>query len=316
MGKAYRTMRKNSKGKVKEVSDGSITMELPLPIAEVMMGITSAVEELSREAGLMLISALLYDECERIAGTKHSRNPHRTANWHGSEVGSVYFGGCKVDIERPRVRSKKGKEIPLRSYENMRNPDGMRESVLRRMVLGLSSRHYEEASETFLKGYGIKKSSVSRHFVKATSGQMREFMERDLSGLKLCAMFIDGIDFKGQMLVVALGLDAGGRKHVLGLREGATENRAVCRGLLEDMARRGLDTQRDYLFVLDGGKALRSAVARMFGSEVLVQRCRKNRNKRLLNPKRRQGFRTSQFFLTTLRVNWWRVGLKVRELII
>ena len=128
----------------------------------------------------------------------------------------------------------------------------------------------------------IKKSSVSRHFVKATSEQMREFMERDLSGLQLCAMFIDGIDFKGQMVVVALGLDTEGRKHVLGLREGATENGAVCMGLLEDMARRGLNVGDDCLFVLDGGKALRSAVARVYGAEALVQRCQahKRRNVR------------------------------------
>lgn len=280
MGKAYRTMRKNAKGKVREVGEGSITMELPLPIAEVMMGMTGVVEELSREAGLLLISAVLSSECERIAGKKHSRNPGRTANWHGSEAGSVYFDGQKVNIERPRVRSTKGGEIPLVTYESLKSSSGMKDSVLRKMILGLTSRNYEEATECFLDGYGIKKSSVSRHFVKATSEQMRQFMERDLSGLKFCAIFMDGIEFKGHMLVVALGLDAEGRKHVLGLREGATENGAVCTGLLEDMARRGLDTERDYLFVLDGGKALRSAVARMFGSEALVQRCQvhKRRN--------------------------------------
>lgn len=247
-------------------------MELPLPIAEVMMGMTGVVEELSREAGLLLISAVLNSECERIAGKKHSRNPSRTANWWGGEAGSVYFDGQKVDIERPRVRGTKGGEIPLSTYEALKSSSRMKDSVLKKMVLGLTSRNYEEATECFLKGYGIKKSSVSRHFMKATSEQMRQFMERDLSGLKLCAIFMDGIDFKGHLLVVALGLDAEGRKHVLGLREGATENGAVCTGLLEDMARRGLDTQRDYLFVLDGGKALRSAVARMFGSEALVQR--------------------------------------------
>ncbi len=279
MRKAYRTMRKNAKGKVREVSGGSIMMELPLPMAEVMMGMTGVVEELSREAGLLLISAVLNSECERIAGKKHSRNPGRRANWHGSEGGSVYFDGQKVNIERPRVRSTKGGEIPLSTYEALRSTSGMKESVLRKMVLGLTSRNYEEATECFLKGYGIKKSSVSRHFVKASSEQMRQFMERDLSGLKLCAIFMDGIEFKGHLLVVALGLDAEGRKHVLGLREGATENGAVCTGLLEDMARRGLDTQRDYLFVLDGGKALRSAVTRMFGTEALVQRCQTHKRR-------------------------------------
>jgi transposase-like protein len=155
----------------------------------------------------------------------------------------------------------------------------MRGSVMKNMVLGISSRNYEEAVESFVKGYGIKKSSVSRHFVKATAEQMREFMERDLSGLELCAIFIDGIEFKGQLLVVAIGLDKDGRKHMLGLWQGATENQAICMNLLEDLARRGLDMTKDYLFVLDGSKALRSAVAKMFGKDIVVQRCQQHKRR-------------------------------------
>jgi transposase-like protein len=119
---------------------------------------------------------------------------------------------------------------------------------------------------------------------------MRQFLERDLSGLDLVAIFIDGIEFKGHLLVVALGLDRGGKKHVLGLWQGATENATVCGSLLEDMARRGLNTGKDYLFVLDGSKALRSAVAKMFGADVTVQRCQqhKRRNVRDHLPKEHQ----------------------------
>jgi len=162
--------------------------------------------------------------------------------------------------------------------------------LMKKMVLGISSRNYEEVVEGFVKGYGIKKSSVSRHFVKATAQQMREFMERDLTGLEPVAIFIDGIEFKGHLLVVALGLDKGGRKHVLGIWQGATENATVCGNLLEDMARRGLNPGRDYLFVLDGSKALRSAVARMFGTNVEVQRCQQHKRRNVLNhlPKEHQ----------------------------
>jgi transposase-like protein len=116
-------------------------------------------------------------------------------------------------------------------------------------------------------------------FIKATAQQMREFLERELSALQLCAIFIDGIQFKGHHLVVALGLDLTGRKHILGLREGATENSEVCMGLLEDMARRGLAADRDYLFVLDGAKALRSAITRMYGSNVAIQRCQQHKRR-------------------------------------
>lgn len=280
MGKRYRKMERKVNGKIREVGDGRVLMEFPLPVAEVIGGMAEAVESISREAGLMVVSALLEDECERIAGKKNSRDSLRTAHWWGSEVGPIYYDDRKVLIDRPRLRSKDNKEIPLRTYKEFRNPRGMKGSVMKNMVLGISSRDYEEAVESVIKGYGIKKSSVSRHFVQATAEQMQEFMERDLSGLDLCAIFIDGIGFKGNLLVVALGLDIKGKKHVLGLWQGATENAEVCKNLLEDMARRGLDMTRDYLLVLDGSKALRSAVARMFGLDAPVQRCQvhKRRN--------------------------------------
>jgi transposase-like protein len=273
-------MERKVNGRIREIADGHVLLELPLPVAEVLSGIPEAVETLSREAGLMVVSALLEDECARIAGKKNSRNPLRAANWWGGELSPIYYDDRKVVIDRPRLRDKEGKEIQLGTYKAFRNPKKMKASVMKRMVLGISSRNYEEAVESVIKGYGIKKSSISRHFVQATAEQMREFMERDLSGLDLIAIFIDGIEFKGQMLVVSLGLDIRGKKHVLGLWQGATENAEVCKMLLEDMARRGLDVTRDYLFVLDGSKALRSAVTRMFGSDVLVQRCQvhKRRN--------------------------------------
>src|SRR5208337_2247439 len=243
-----------------------------------------------QEAGLLLMSAMMDFECERIAGPKDSKNPLRVANWWGSELSPVYYDKQKVLIDRPRVRGTNNKEIPLETFQAFRDPTGMRSSVMKNIVLGISSRNYEEAVEGFAKGYGIKKSSVSRHFVKATAEQMREFLERDLSGLDLVAIFIDGIEFKGHLLVVALGLARNGKKQVLGLWQGATENSTVCMSLLEDMARRGLNTGKDYLFVLDGSKALRSGVAKMFGSKAAVQRCQqhKRRNVKEHLPKEHQ----------------------------
>ena len=280
MEKRYRKMERMANGKIREIRDGKILLELPLPVAEVLGGIPQLLKELSEDVGLMVISAAMESECEKMAGQKRSKNPLRTAYWWGEEFGPIYYDGQKVLIERPGLRGKDGKEIPLSTYKAFRNPESMKATVMKQMILGISSRNYEEAVEGIIKGYGIKKSSISRHFVKATTEQMREIMERNLSGLDLFAIFIDGIEFKGNLLVVAMGIDRVGKKHILGLWQGATENAEVCRMLLEDMARRGLDTTRDYLFVLDGSKALRSAVAKIFGSDVLVQRCQvhKRRN--------------------------------------
>jgi transposase-like protein len=279
MGKRYRKMAKKANGKIREISEGQVILEMPLPVAEVLGGIPEAVEGLSQQAGLMLIQAVIKSECEKIAGQKHTKDPLRTANWWGSLFSPVYYDGQKTLIERPRLRGKDNKEIQLSTYRAFQSPKTMKHTVMKQMILGISSRNYEEAIETFINGYGIKKSSISRHFVKATAEQMREFMERDISGLQLCAIFIDGIEFKRQMLAVALGLDKTGKKHILGLWQGATENSTVCNNLIDDIQRRGLDMEKDYLFVLDGSKALRSAVAKKFGKEVLVQRCQQHKRR-------------------------------------
>lgn len=290
MKKRYRNMQKKANGKVREIGEGSVLLELPLSVAGIIETLPEVIRELAQQTGLLLMSAAMDSECEVIAGAKDSKNPLRAANWWGSDLSPVYYDKQKVLIDRPRLRGKDNKEIALATFQALRDPKGMRSSVMKNMVLGISSRNYEEAVEGFVKGYGIKKSSVSRHFVKATVEQMREFLERDLSGLDLVAIFIDGIEFKGHLLVVALGLDKGGRKHVLGLWQGATENATVCVSLLEDMARRGLNIGKDYLFVLDGSKALRSAVSKMFGTNTAVQRCQQHKRRNVLDhlPKEHQ----------------------------
>jgi putative transposase len=290
MKKRYRNMEKKANGKVREIGDGKVLLELPLSVAGVIESLPEAIRDLAQEAGLLLMSAAMDAECEIVAGTKDAKNPLRAANWWGSDLSPAYYDKQKVLIERPRLRGKDNKEIPLATFQAFRNPRGIRNSIIKNMVLGISSRNYEEAVEGFVKGYGIKKSSVSRHFVKATAEQMREFLERDLVGLDLVAIFIDGIQFKGHLLVVALGLERGGKKYVLGLWQGATENATVCASLLEDIARRGLNIEKDYLFVLDGSKALRSAVAKMFGADVTVQRCQQHKRRNVLDhlPKEHQ----------------------------
>lgn len=208
MKKEYRKMERNAKGKIREIQGGRVTVEIPLPIADVLIGVTESVEELAREVGLMVISATMESEAEQIAGKKNIKNPARRANWWGEQIGHVYYEGQKVLIEHPRIRSKENTEIPLKTYNAFQGPKAI---LVRDIILGISSRNYEESIEKLLNGYGVKKSSVSRHFVKATSEQMRVFLERSLLGLQLCVILIDGIEFKGDLLVVVLGT---GRKRL------------------------------------------------------------------------------------------------------
>ena len=133
---------------------------------------------------------------------------------------------------------------------------------------------------------GTSSSAVSRRFVALSTKRLGAFLERPLGELDLRVVCIDGKVFRDHCMVIALGIDAAGRKHVLGLREGATETAAVTTSLLSDLVTRGLPTDRTLLFVLDGAPGLRRAVTEVFGSRGVVQRCQvhKCRNARSRTP--------------------------------
>ncbi len=93
---------------------------------------------------------------------------------------------------------------------------------------------------------------------------------------------IDGIHFRDSVILVALGIDSKGNKHVLGLREGSTEATRVVRSLLSDLIDRGLDSQRMRLWVIDGGKALRKAIVETFGPTAIIQRCQEHKRRNVI----------------------------------
>lgn len=280
MSKEYRIMKRKVNGKVREIRQDRVVMEVPIPMAEIISGAGFIVERMAEELGLMLMFAAMQCEAERLAGQKNRKDPNRQIYWWGQQSGYVYYEGKKVPIFRPRLREKGGKEVRLRTYEAFRSGDRAEGLCMADLLNGLSTRSYEWVAGRFLEGYGIKRSTVSRRYIRATKKKMQELLERDLSGLDLCVIYIDGIEVKGHLLVVALGVDMEGHKHVLGLWQGATENRQLCIALLDDLERRGLNIEKEYLFVLDGSKALRSAVAMKFGNRAVVQRCQvhKRRN--------------------------------------
>ena len=147
------------------------------------------------------------------------------------------------------------------------------------MMAGLSTRRYEQAlepvgAEVEEKSSSTSRSSVSRRFVAATAERLAEFRSRPLHDAKWLVIFVDGFDFAGHTMVGALGVTAEGTKVPLGVVEGSTENASVVRGLVNGLRDRGVDASDGILFVLDGGKALRSAVKDVFGDNALVQRCR------------------------------------------
>jgi putative transposase len=129
---------------------------------------------------------------------------------------------------------------------------------------------------------GVSKSQVSRETIEAGERLLKDLAERDLSKLDILAVWIDGLQLGSYHVICAVGVDAKGHKHVLGLREGATENAVVASALLEDLVARGLDPKRRRLFVIDGSKALRKAIDQVFGTRTPVQRCRNHKLRNVL----------------------------------
>jgi len=288
--KTYQGMPDKSKSKF-EVLGKRELVEVPLPMVEVWEELQAQVEQLTGEAGLRIIGTILENEVTRRVGPPHRPGPESGAVRWGRQPGYVVFAGRKVAVERPRVRTRTGEEVELDSYARLQH-DGRRQRAVREgIVAGLTSRNYRRAVQSVVEGYGIEKSSVSREFVQASAAQLQELCEKKLGALDLVAILIDGIHLGKQVLVVALGIESSGKKHVLGLWQGATENTTVVQALLEDLEARGLNPKRRYLFVIDGAKALRAGIERVFGKRAEVQRCQihKRRNVKEHLPKSAQG---------------------------
>lgn len=280
MKKTYQGTENKSKRKFEVMGNGKLLVEMPLPMVEVWEELQAQVEQLTGHAGLQIIGTILEEEVARRVGPPYRPDPASSCVRWGRQPGYVVFGGQKVAIPRPRVRTREGEEVELDSYARLQH-DGRRQRAVREgIVAGLTTRNYHRAVESVLDGYGIEKSSVSREFVQASAAQLQELCERKLGELDLVALLIDGIEIGKQVLVVALGIEQSGKKHVLGLWQGATENTTAVKSLLEDLVARGLKPDRRYLFIIDGAKALRAAIEKVFGERAEVQRCQihKRRN--------------------------------------
>ena len=183
----------------------------------------------------------------------------------------------KLQMERPRLRSKgrgRSEEVEIPAYAAMQQPARLGERMLDILLHGVSTRHYREVISPMAETVGVSKSSVSRQTIEAAEAEVEALANRRFDEMKLLVIYIDGVVFGEHTMIGAVGVDAEGNKHVLGIREGATENATVVKELLQDMVSRGVDARQKRLFVIDGSKALRAAINAVFGSEQPVQRCR------------------------------------------
>ncbi|MGH9639828.1 MAG: IS256 family transposase [Bryobacteraceae bacterium] len=251
-----------------------------LPMVELIEQSQMMVDEMIDVLGRATIEAVLRLSAEQIAGPPHPGKKGGAVGWHGRERGTISLKERKLRVVKPRLR-KKGQgedgEVPIPAYEAMRGEEKLGSRMLEILLRGVSTRQYRAVLPEMAETVGVSRSSVSREAIEASEEELQRLCERRLEELGLLILYLDGVIFGEHHVLVAVGVDAEGRKHVLGIAEGASENQVVARGLLEDLVRRGLATDRRYLFVIDGSKALRAAIEAVFGAENPVQRCRQHK---------------------------------------
>ena len=218
-----------------------------------------------------------------VGGDRYDRTGGSIKRW-GQNPGSVCLGDQKLKINVPRARNlSTGQEIPLRSYERLQNPAHLDELALARVINGISQGKYERAAENVPETFGIKKSSVSRKFIRASAKRLESFLERDLSGHDIVAIFIDGKFFADNEMVIALGVTVTGEKVLLGFVETSTENHTVCREFLNGLKNRGLKLDKEILFVIDGGKGIYKGIQEAVGEHALIARCQWHKRENVLD---------------------------------
>jgi putative transposase len=249
-----------------------------ITLAELAGDVQEGLLAMAVGTGLQVMAAMMTADVEAVCGPKGRHDPDRSAVRHGTGDGSVTLGGRRLPVTRPRMRATDGTgEVPVASYELFSHTEVLGRMAMQRMLAGLSTRRYPVGLEPVgdrveKSARSISKSAVSRRFVAATETALAELLAVDLSGLDLVALMIDGVHFGDHLCVVALGIGSDGTKHPLGLVEGSTENTSVVTDLLTGLRDRGLDTSRAIFVGIDGGKALRAAVVKVFEHPV-IQRC-------------------------------------------
>ena len=256
-----------------------------LPLVDILIDTQAELQELVVASGLKVLEAMLEDDRVAVCGPRYAHQPERQAYRAGHAPSQVVLGGRKVAIRRPRAR-RAGTEVPLPTVRAFTDADPLNRRVVDQMLIGVATRQYARSLDPLgadVTTRGTSKSAVSRRFVAQTQAQLDAWRATSLDALDLAGLLIDGVHVGGHCIVVVLGIDKTGAKHPLGLWEGATENATVCRqGLLTNLASRGLRTDRSLLVIVDGAKALDTAVTQTFGRGAVVQRCQVHKGRNIL----------------------------------
>ena len=259
-----------------------------LPIVDLIENAQAAIDDLIDVMGRATIEAVLLMSAAQVAGPKRQgKKTGRDVVYHGSQKGRVALKERQLRVNKPRLRKREPEpgesgEVEVPAYEAMRKDNRLADRMLDILINGVSTRRYEQVLPDMADTVGVSKSEISRETIAAGERLLKELAEGDCSKLDVLTVWIDGIQLGSYHVICAVGVDDKGHKHVLGIREGATENAEVAKSLLEELVARGLDVKRRRLFVIDGSKALRKAIDQVFGAKTPVQRCRNHKLRNVL----------------------------------
>jgi putative transposase len=282
-------MKKSSGKQTHNVNLEKLRSSIKLDLKQLDLGqlIRGEIQNFCFQLGLGLAEQFIQAEVEQLVGPKYSREKENEIFRWGCQPGSILLGAQKAPISKPRVRQRledgSSEEISLESYSAFNNPEAISQAVLNRLLSGVSSRDFSRTVEQVSNAAGLSKSTFSRKAIKATAEMAKKFEEKNLAELQIQVILIDGTNEGQQLNIVAVGIAEDGTKHLLGIEQGATENATVCTHLLQDLIDRGLDPDGEYLFLLDGSKALKKAVKLVFGQNSLIQRCLEHKIRNILD---------------------------------
>lgn len=259
-----------------------------LPMVDLIEQCRMACDELIDVAGRATIQAVLELSAQQAAGGPRQQGKQRPGEvgWYGRQSGTVLLSDRKLAVKRPRLRQKgrgPGKEVEVPAYQAMQDQPRLGARMLDILMRGVSTRQYRSVIPEMAETVGVSKSSVSRQMIEASEAEVEALLGRRFDDVNLLIIYIDGMEFGDHVMIGAVGVDAEGHKHVLAIREGATENATVAKELLEDLVARGVKPDQKRLFVIDGSKAIRAAINAVFGVQHPVQRCRAHKLRNVLD---------------------------------
>jgi putative transposase len=244
-----------------------------LPLLSMVGQAQLSIEDLLGRLSRQFVEQLLMMSAESVAGPKHPGRQTGEVRWHGDQGGLINLGTSKLKITRPRLRGPVG-EVALPGYAGFAGSSELSRRIADVLACSVSTRKYTRVMYRCADEMGISRSAVSRHFVKDSAQALAKLMSRDLSKTDLVAIYVDGIIVARHHVIAAIGVDPLGTKYMLGLVSGSSENAKVVKDLLGSLAERGVDLNVARLWVIDGSKALRSAIDQLCGDAAHVQRCR------------------------------------------